>query len=84
MEEGVSIQPEFELATSDMLVQFAKRNLGVASVVEDFAGEAIRNKEVFRLPFHKDIPKRQICIIYNEQTPMSTAAKSLLRMLQDK
>lgn len=36
-ESGVLVHPEIELATSDMIVQFAKRNLGVASVVYDFA-----------------------------------------------
>ena len=32
---GVVLQPEFELATSDMIVQFALRNLGVGCVVRD-------------------------------------------------
>ena len=36
-ERGTFVRPEFELATSDMLIQFAVRNLGVASVVSDFA-----------------------------------------------
>ena len=38
-EEGVTVSPEFELATSDMLIQFALRNLGIASVMEEFAKE---------------------------------------------
>ncbi len=33
----VFVHPEFELATSDIIVQFALRNLGVGSVVRDFA-----------------------------------------------
>ncbi len=36
-ERNVHIRPEFELSTSDMIVQFALRNLGVGSVVKDFA-----------------------------------------------
>ena len=39
--EGVVIHPEIELATSDMLIQFAKRSLGIANVVRDFAQEEI-------------------------------------------
>ncbi len=35
-QNGVHIQPEFQLATSDMIVQFAMRNLGVGCVVRDF------------------------------------------------
>ena len=38
---GVELQPEFELSTSDMIVQFALRNLGIGCVVRDFAAEAL-------------------------------------------
>ena len=79
--ERVMLQPEFELATSDMLIQFAKRSLGVASVVEDFAKQAIREGELFELQFDKEIPKREFCIVYNDKIPMSTAAGKLFQTL---
>lgn len=79
--EHVMLQPEFELATSDMLIQFAKRSLGVASVVEDFAKQAIEEGELFELQFDKEIPKREFCIVYNDKIPMSTAAGKLFQTL---
>ena len=79
--EHVMLQPEFELATSDMLIQFAKRSLGVASVVEDFAKQAIEERELFELQFDKEIPKREFCIVYNDKIPMSTAAGKLFQTL---
>lgn len=79
--EKVGVNPEFELATSDMLVQFAKRSLGIACIVEDFALEAIQKGELFVLDFEKKIPKRQICIVYDDRIPMSTAAQYLLSMV---
>lgn len=79
--EHVMLQPEFELATSGMLIQFAKRSLGVASVVEDFAKQAIREGELFELQFDKEIPKREFCIVYNDKIPMSTAAGKLFQTL---
>ena len=39
MHNGIVVRPEFELATSDMIVQFVLRNLGVGCVVRDFARE---------------------------------------------
>lgn len=80
-EEGVQLRPEFELATSDMLIQFAVRNLGIASVVEDFAAEYIKSGELFRLAFERELPKREFCIVSNERIPMSAAASTLLRYL---
>ena len=57
---GVELQPEFELSTSDMIVQFALRNLGIGCVVRDFAAEALETGLLFELRFNKMIPKRQI------------------------
>ena len=45
-ENGVTLQPEFELATSDMIVQFALRNLGVGSVMKEFARRSGKRKTV--------------------------------------
>ncbi len=80
--QGVSLTPEFELATSDMLVQFAVRNLGVASVVEDFARQYLDSGELFKLQFGDGIPERQFCIVLDEQMPMSAAAGRLVKFLE--
>ena len=45
-ERGVRLAPEFELATSDMIVQFAARNMGVGCVVEDFAREKLDSGDI--------------------------------------
>lgn len=79
---GAKINPEFELATSDMLIQFALRNLGIACVVRDFAEKYTASGELFELRFDKQIPEREICIVYNERTPMSAAAEKLLDLLE--
>ncbi|MGN0352269.1 MAG: LysR family transcriptional regulator [Roseburia sp.] len=81
VEQGVRLSPEFELATSDMLIQFAVRNLGIASVVEDFARKKIESGELFELTFEQEIPERQFCIVTNEKIPISAAAEKLLHFL---
>jgi len=80
---NVVLKPEFELATSDMIVKFAQRNLGIGCVVKDFAMEAIKNGELFELTFPKPIPSRHFCIITSKQNPISTAAKELFKILLD-
>lgn len=80
-EKEVKIAPEFELATSDMIVQFAMRNLGIGCVVADFAKEAIEAGELFEVPFRESIPKRQLCVVYNEKFMLSNAARNMLSLL---
>lgn len=77
----VVLKPEFELSTSDMIVKFAQRNLGIGCVVKDFALEAIKAGELFELTFTEPIPKRHFCIITSNQNPISTAAKALFKIL---
>ena len=76
-----SLEPEFELATSDMIVQFALRGLGIGYVVEDFAKKYIESGEMIKLQVTPKIPTRHMCIITSESNPISTAAKSLLDMM---
>lgn len=79
---GVVLEPEFELATSDIIVQFTLRNLGIGSVVRNFAEKYLESGELLELKFRKQIPKRNLCIITSDKNPISTAAMELLNMLQ--
>ena len=82
MQNGVSIRPEFELATSDMIVQFAHRNLGVGCVVQDFAKEYLDSGRLFELRFNKMIPKRQFCVVKSTKIALSPAAARLLEDME--
>lgn len=79
--EGIILEPEFELATSDMIVQFAKRNLGIGCLMSEFAGEALKKGEVFALRFQKPMEKRSFCVITSSKNPLSPAAEKLLGAL---
>lgn len=78
---SVEIQPEFELATSDMIVQFALRNLGIGNVMREFATQYLEEGKLFELRFNKRIPKRQICIVKNNKLPLSTPGEKLLNLI---
>ncbi|MDF2908535.1 MAG: hypothetical protein K0R34_3856 [Herbinix sp.] len=80
----VELKPEFELAMSDIIVRFASRNLGIGCVVKDFAKDALENGDLFELRFTTEIPKRHFCIITGNHNPISTAAKELLGMLDNR
>lgn len=81
-EQGIRLQPEFELATSDMIVQFALRSLGVGCVVRDFAQEALEAGLLFELRFNKMIPKRQFSVVTSSKAQTSTAAGKLLDIMR--
>ena len=78
---GIVLQPEFELATSDMIVQFALRSLGVGCVVRDFAARYLESGQLFELRFNKMIPKRNFCVVQSRKNNLSTAAQKLLDLM---
>ena len=81
-EQNVAVQPEIELATSDMIVQFALKNLGVACVVKDFAEEHLERGELFELEFDQPLPERPMYLAVNKRLPISFAASKFLEMLE--
>lgn len=83
MRNQVEMHPEFELATSDMIVQFAIRNLGVGSVMKEFAAEYLEAGKLFELRFNNMIPKRHICVVAQKKVLHSRAARELLSMLYE-
>ena len=78
----VHVTPEFELATSDMIVQFALRNLGVGCVVRDFAKEGLENGSLKEIKFDAAFPKRELLVVTDERKLTSVAAGRLLEMFR--
>ena len=78
----VMLTPEFELATSNMIVQFALRNLGIGLVVRSFAKEHIDSGDLIELQLTPPIPKRHFCIVRDKKQSLSSAAISLLEMME--
>ena len=81
---GIAVEPEFELATSDMIVQFAMRNLGIGCVMSEFAEKEIEAGHLFELEFKQGMPERSFCIITDRKNPMSPAGGRLLELLMEK
>lgn len=75
--KGVTLTPAFELAMSYIIVHFAKRNLGIASVVRDFALDELRSGSLVELELEEKIPSRSFCIVRGRNV-MSRAADKLL------
>ncbi len=82
--QGIRVKPEFELAISDMVVQFARRNMGVGCVMEGFAQETLERGEVFELHFDPPMPGRQICVVTGKKAALSLASRELLEMIMGK
>ena len=81
LSRGVSLEPEFELASSDLIVQFAERNLGIGCVVRGYAEESFRTGKLFEVKTQEPVPARNLCLATLNGIPLSPSARKLVEQV---
>ncbi|WP_449538216.1 LysR family transcriptional regulator [Ferdinandcohnia sp. Marseille-Q9671] len=81
---GLRIAPEFELGSHDLLLEFAKINLGIACVTKEFSLEYLHNGILQEVKLEESIPKRSIGICYVKNVPLSPASTKFLEIIESK
>ncbi len=82
--EGLSFRPDIEAATADQILPMVKSDLGIGFVPEAFARDDLLSGTVFSPVLETPIPKRPICLLKQENQPLSIAARELEHMIEDK
>lgn len=78
---GVVLNPILELGSSDLLVQFARINLGLTFVIREFNKEQLEQKQLFEIPIVPPVPKRAIGMVGLKNVAFSYAAKGFIDLL---
>lgn len=78
---GVKLEPEFELGSVDLLVQFASSGFGLAFVVRNYITEELRSGKLFEIPLNPPLPERRIGIATLRGVPLSSATRTFLELL---
>lgn len=73
--------PAIELATSDLVLDFARRRLGIACIVEDFAKEDLADGRLHEIKLTEPFPPRDFYLAYSKKYPQSSASKRFTDML---
>ncbi|MDO4488681.1 MAG: LysR family transcriptional regulator [Eubacteriales bacterium] len=75
--EGITPKRLLEFPTMDMLIDMAKANMGVASVIREFVAKDIADGALIEVPIKKHIPKRKAGFAYLESNSNEALAKFL-------
>lgn len=81
--QGLTLQPDIELPTADLLCPMAEENLGIAFVPENFAREALKQGRLFALDLLSPIPPRHICAVRSRLHPPSLAGQAFLEVCME-
>lgn len=82
LKKGVKIQPDIELGAHDLLLEFAKIDLGVSCVIKEFAKAYLDQEVLFEMKLEEEIPARHIGACYLKSVPLSPAATEFIERLQ--
>ncbi len=72
----LDLVPEIELTSNDLLIDLARIGLGIA-FIPDFCLTQ-HTHDLFIVETKEELPERELVIAYNEQLPLSPAAKEFL------
>lgn len=81
-EKGFTLSPVFELGSHDLVLQFAKVNLGISCVIAEFVKDYIEEGLIYEVKLEEEIPKRNIGIVYLKGVQISYAAKKFVESVK--
>jgi len=78
---GVTLKPEFELGSLDLLIQFAQSGFGLTFIVREYVSEELHAGKLIEIPLTPPIPKRHIGIATLKGVPLSAASGRFLECM---
>ncbi|KJD44400.1 LysR family transcriptional regulator [Paenibacillus terrae] len=79
---GLKVIPKVELSTMELLIEFAKKGLGISCVIEDFVRSDLDQQQLFKVPIQETIPKRFLSIAIKKDLPLSSATQRFIELFQ--
>jgi len=81
LERGVAISPEIELASYELLQDFACIGLGVSCLVREFSQKQLNSGELIEVQLEENLPERSIGMVSLKNVSLTPAAAHLLEII---
>ncbi|MEK3717653.1 LysR family transcriptional regulator [Paenibacillus sp. FSL R7-0333] len=78
---GITLSPEFELGSLDLLIQFAQSGFGLTFIIREYITKELHNGKLIEIPLTPPIPKRHVGIATLKSVPLSAASRRFLEFL---
>lgn len=84
LSKGIKIKPEIELGSHELLLEFAKINLGISCVIKEFAKDYLESGLLYEIELVEEIPVRSIGICFLKSVSLAPASARFVEMLEIK
>lgn len=83
LKEGFSLNPVIELGAHDLLIDFARINLGVACVIREFSSDAFKKGDLFEIQLEPPLEPRKLGICTMKGVTLSNAAQAFIKLIRN-
>ncbi|MBB6713267.1 LysR family transcriptional regulator [Clostridium gasigenes] len=80
---GLTVLPQIELSNMELLIEFAKKGLGVSWVIKDYVQRELEHKQLYEISIKEKIPERILGIATKKDIPMSTATQKFIELIKE-
>ncbi|TMV53071.1 LysR family transcriptional regulator [Paenibacillus mesophilus] len=80
---GLELEPEVELGSVDLSIEFAARNMGVCFVTRDFVHKELESGALLEIRTLEPVPERSIGVVSADAPSLSLAASLFVGELSD-
>ncbi len=81
LKNGLTMLPDIEVATADLILPMVEKNLGIGFLPYELAEQALEEGRVFEIPLKESIPERRICMLYDTKREIGAAGRRFREMV---
>ncbi|WP_090115944.1 LysR family transcriptional regulator [Cohnella sp. OV330] len=79
---GYSIKPEIEVGSVDLLIEFARRGLGISYVTREFVSKELEEGSLFEVSLDIPLPPSHVGLLTMRNMPLSSAAHAFIGLVK--
>ncbi|MFC5406037.1 LysR family transcriptional regulator [Cohnella soli] len=79
---GYVIKPEIEVGSVDLLIEFAKRGLGISYVTREFVSRELEQGSLFEIKLDVPLPPSHVGIMTMRNMPLTSAATKFIELVR--
>ncbi|CAH1191918.1 HTH-type transcriptional activator CmpR [Paenibacillus auburnensis] len=77
---GYELKPEFEVGSVGLLIEFARKGLGISFVTREFVSKELEEGSLFEIKLDVQLPPAQVGMMTMRYMPLTTAASKFIEL----
>ncbi|MFF2089228.1 LysR family transcriptional regulator [Paenibacillus sp. NPDC058174] len=79
---GYTLKPEIEVGSVDLLIEFARRGLGISYVTREFVSKELEEGSLFEIHLDVPLPPSHVGIMIMRNMPLTNAASKFIELVR--